>query len=89
MNEQSIFTAALEQDPRNRSAFLDQACGADAKLRQRLETLAQRANTEQWVRVAECLREMEIGLKGNLNKQMLTDALALVTYNLPDDRARN
>ena len=39
MNEQSIFTAALEQDPRNRSAFLDQACGADAKLRQRLETL--------------------------------------------------
>src|SRR5262249_49496971 len=50
-------------------------------IRQRLETLAQRANTEQWVRVAEFLREMEIGLKGNLNKQMLTDSLALVTSN--------
>src|SRR5262245_57373288 len=58
-------------------------------IRQRLETLAQRATTEHWIRVAEFLREMEIGLKGNLNKQMLTDSLALVTSNLPDERARN
>jgi DNA polymerase-3 subunit delta' len=58
-------------------------------IRQRLETLALRATTEQWVRVADFLREMEIGLKGNLNKQLLTDSLALVTSNLPDERARN
>ena len=54
-----------------------------------IETLAQRATTEQWIRVADFLREMEIGLKGNLNKQLLTDSLALVTSNLPDERARN
>jgi len=58
-------------------------------IRERLEALAQRANTEQWIRVAEFLREVELGLKANLNKQMLTDSLALVTSNLPDDRARN
>ena len=37
-------------------------------IRERLETLAQRANTEQWIRVAEFLREVELGLKANLNK---------------------
>ena len=62
---------------------------ANVDIRQRLETLAQRANTEQWIRVAEFLRELELGLRANLNKQMLTDSLALVTSNLPDDRARN
>jgi non-specific serine/threonine protein kinase/serine/threonine-protein kinase len=39
MNEQSIFTAALEQDPSARQAFLDEACGDNLALRQRLERL--------------------------------------------------
>src|SRR5262249_7170814 len=39
MNEQSIFTAALERDPAERQRFLDEACGNDAGLRQRVEKL--------------------------------------------------
>jgi serine/threonine protein kinase/Flp pilus assembly protein TadD len=39
MNEQSIFTAALERDPAERQQFLDEACGSDAGLRQRVERL--------------------------------------------------
>lgn len=39
MNEQTIFTAALEKGPAERPAFLDQACGGDAKLRDRVARL--------------------------------------------------
>jgi eukaryotic-like serine/threonine-protein kinase len=39
MNEQEIFSAALEQDPQDRPAFLDSACGDDLALRQRIERL--------------------------------------------------
>ncbi|HEY7310532.1 MAG TPA: serine/threonine-protein kinase [Gemmataceae bacterium] len=40
MTEETIFTAALEkQSPTERSAFLDEACGGDAALRQRLDAL--------------------------------------------------
>src|SRR5262249_20846869 len=39
MNEQSIFTAALELDPAERQRFLDEACGNDPGLRQRVERL--------------------------------------------------
>ena len=39
MNEQSIFTAALERPSDDRSSFLDQACGADWHLRNRVEQL--------------------------------------------------
>jgi WD40 repeat protein/serine/threonine protein kinase len=40
MNEQAIFLAALDQgDPTQRTAYLDQACGSDAALRQRVEAL--------------------------------------------------
>src|SRR5262245_12974879 len=39
MNEQSIFTAALELDPAERQRFLDEACGNDPGLRQRIEQL--------------------------------------------------
>jgi len=40
MNERSIFMAALERDtPRERSAYLNEACGGDAALRQRVEAL--------------------------------------------------
>src|SRR5579859_1430724 len=40
MTEETIFAAALEKrDPAERKAYLDQACGGDAGLRQRLETL--------------------------------------------------
>src|SRR5208337_3567721 len=43
MDEQSIFLAALEKStPAERSAWLDQACGADTALRQRIETLLSR-----------------------------------------------
>ena len=39
MNEQTIFTVAIERDPAERPAFLDEACGADQELRQRVEKL--------------------------------------------------
>ena len=40
MNERTIFLEALEKDnPEQRSAFLDDVCGEDAELRQRVETL--------------------------------------------------
>jgi serine/threonine-protein kinase len=43
MHEQSLFIAALEkEDPTERAAFLDQACGGDPALRQRIERLLQR-----------------------------------------------
>jgi hypothetical protein len=35
MNQRAIFEAALDQkDPKQRSAYLDDACGADQALRQ-------------------------------------------------------
>jgi WD40 repeat protein/serine/threonine protein kinase/tetratricopeptide (TPR) repeat protein len=40
MNEQSIFAEALERaDPHDRAAYLDQACGGDSAVRQRIERL--------------------------------------------------
>jgi len=40
MNERTIFLEALEKDnPEQRIAFLDDVCGEDAELRQRVETL--------------------------------------------------
>ena len=39
MNEQTIFTDAIERDPVERLAFLDGACGADKELRERVEKL--------------------------------------------------
>ena len=43
MNEESLFIAALERPtPEARRAFLEEACGADAALRQRRRTYANR-----------------------------------------------
>jgi tRNA A-37 threonylcarbamoyl transferase component Bud32 len=39
MNEQTLFLAALDKDPAERAAFLDEACAGDATLRQSVETL--------------------------------------------------
>ena len=39
--EESIFEAALQLPPEQRAAYLDQACGADVALRQRVEALLQ------------------------------------------------
>ncbi len=36
---ESLFYAALEQEPNRRAAFLDEACGDDAELRKELESL--------------------------------------------------
>jgi len=41
MNEQTIFTAALDLEPSRREAFLDEACGNSPELRQRIEKLLQ------------------------------------------------
>src|SRR5262245_53611050 len=38
-SEQAIFLAALDKDLAERTAFLDEACGGDAALRQGVETL--------------------------------------------------
>jgi DNA polymerase-3 subunit delta' len=54
-------------------------------IRQRLDSVAQAAPTERWIRVAEFLRVMESSLKGHINKQMLTDAMALVTAEISND----
>ena len=39
MSERAIFLAALDKDPTERAAFLDEACGGDTELRQGVETL--------------------------------------------------
>jgi Leucine-rich repeat (LRR) protein len=39
MNEEAIFLAALDTDPTQRAAFLDQACGGDLALQRGVETL--------------------------------------------------
>src|SRR5262245_59753990 len=39
MNEQTIFLAALDREPAERAAFLDEACAGDATLRRGVETL--------------------------------------------------
>lgn len=39
MNEQAIFLAALDQDPAERAAYLDEVCGGNAALRRGVETL--------------------------------------------------
>jgi WD40 repeat protein/serine/threonine protein kinase len=42
MNEQEIFTAALEREADHRAEFLGAACGADNDLRRRIDELLQR-----------------------------------------------
>ena len=46
-------------------------------IQDRLTTLAGRATVDQLIRMAEFLRFIESGLKSNVNRQMLTDVLAL------------
>jgi hypothetical protein len=38
MNEEAIFLAALDKDPTDRAAFLDEACAGDTTLRGGVET---------------------------------------------------
>ena len=40
---EELFHSALDLDPEARSAFLQQACGADAELRREVESLLQSA----------------------------------------------
>jgi DNA polymerase-3 subunit delta' len=54
-------------------------------IRARLERIAASASTERWVRVSEFLREMENGVKGHWNRQLMTDNMALVTAEISDD----
>ena len=39
MNERDIFIEALQQPDEKRSIFLDEACGDDRKLRERVDAL--------------------------------------------------
>jgi hypothetical protein len=39
MNEETLFHLAREKPPDQRAAFLDEACGGDTAMRQRLEIL--------------------------------------------------
>ena len=61
MNERSIFMAALDKDsPARRSAYLEEACGGDAVLRQRIEALLashEQAGSFLGKPVPECLAE--------------------------------
>jgi serine/threonine protein kinase len=45
MSEQTIFLAALDKDPTERAAFLDEACAGDAELKRSVESLL-RLHTE-------------------------------------------
>src|SRR5262245_24260809 len=51
MNEQTLFAEALERtDPHDRAVYLDEACGGDAALRQRIERLlAQHENAGEFL----------------------------------------
>ena len=50
MNEQTIFTAAIEREPAERSAFLDGVCGTNKELRERVEKLiGLQANAENFL----------------------------------------
>ncbi len=42
----ALFDAAFQRPPRERQAFLEQACGSDPRLRERVERLLQYAETE-------------------------------------------
>jgi DNA polymerase-3 subunit delta' len=46
-------------------------------LQERLTALSSKIPAERWIRIAEFLRVMESGARGYLNRQMLTDVLAL------------
>jgi WD40 repeat protein/serine/threonine protein kinase len=41
MTDEDLFAASLARDPAERKAFLDQSCGADTPMRQRVEELLQ------------------------------------------------
>jgi DNA polymerase-3 subunit delta' len=51
-------------------------------LRPRLEGIAGKAPTQRWIRVGEFLLEVEIALKSHVNRQMLTDVMALQTADI-------
>jgi len=53
-------------------------------IRQQLERIASSSSTEQWIRVSEFLWLMENGVKTNANRQMMTDAMALITADLSE-----
>ena len=44
MTEETLFAEVLELPPEERSAFLDEACGDDAELRERIEVLLRSHN---------------------------------------------
>jgi DNA polymerase-3 subunit delta' len=48
----------------------------------RLQSIASRAPTARWIRVSQFLLDLETGLKSHINRQMLTDAMALRAADL-------
>jgi len=52
----------------------------------RLEDVASRAPSDRWIRVSEFLRVMENSLKSHVNRQMLTDVMALMTSEIGASR---
>lgn len=52
---------------------------------QRLNRLAEKAPVDRWIRISEFLRFMESALKGYVNRQMLTDSMALITAEISND----
>ncbi len=79
----SVMTVLLGDILRIAEGAPDRIVNVD--IRQRLEHTAASAPTDRWIRVSEFLRVMENGLKGNLNRQMMTDVMALVTAEISDD----
>lgn len=74
MNEYEIFCSALDlKDPTQRKKYLDEACGPDHGLRQRVEALlAAHADPHSFLE-----REAVAGIRQELNAALMTDAMEL------------
>ena len=51
-------------------------------IQDRLQRLALSVPSDRWPKVADFLRTMELSMKGNINRQILTDVLSLVTAGI-------
>jgi serine/threonine protein kinase/tetratricopeptide (TPR) repeat protein len=73
MTEETLFAAALKKkDPQERAAFLDQVCGGDSELRQRIEDLLRR-----FEQADDCLEQLEALAESGKPTPNPSDALTL------------
>jgi hypothetical protein len=78
MTEETIFADALQKsDPTQRQAYLDQACGGDAALRQRVEALLQaHVESANFLNVPALARAEVAHDDGEINESLATSCPA-------------